>query len=203
MILKTFVVGNMGNNNYLLIDNGEAVLIDCTDIIPELDSVLKEHNAKLKYILLTHAHFDHIAGVVSTLKTHDAKVAIHKDDKENLETTNKFMNMVGLPEIDVPVADIFLTEGDVIKFGNQELKVIHLPGHTSGGVGFLIDNMIFSGDTIFLSSIGRTDLPTGDYETLKNSIRTKIFTLDDNTIIYPGHGAQTSVENEKKYNSFV
>lgn len=203
MILKTFSVGEMGNNNYLLIDNNEAVLIDCSDIIPELDAVLKEHNADLKYILLTHAHFDHISGVTATLKNHNAKVAIHIDDKENLETTNEFMNMVGLPEIDVPKADIFLKDGDTIKFGSKELKVIHLPGHTSGGAGFLIDNSIFAGDTIFLGSVGRTDLPTGDFETLKNSIKSKLFTLDDNTIIYTGHGPQTSVGNEKKYNSFI
>lgn len=203
MILKTFTVGDMGNNNYLLIDNGEAVLIDCTGVIPELESVLNENNAKLKYILLTHAHFDHIGGVVATQKKFGAKVAIHLDDKENLETTNKFMKMVGLPEIDVPTADFYLEEGDTVKFGNEELKVIHLPGHTAGGVGFVIDNMIFSGDTIFLSSVGRTDLPTGDFETLVNSIKTKIFTLDDNTIIYTGHGAQTSVGYEKKYNSFI
>ena len=204
MILKTFVVGDMSNNNYLLIDGNEAVLIDCTGIIPELDAVLKEQNAELKYILLTHAHFDHIGGVVPTLKNHpNTKVAIHIADKENLETTNQFMKMVGLPEIDVPTADIFLNEGDTIKFGNEELKVLHLPGHTVGGAGFVIDNMVFSGDTIFLGSIGRTDLPTGDFETLINSIKTKLFTLDDATIIYTGHGAQTSVGNEKKYNSFI
>lgn len=204
MILKHFVVGDMGNNNYLLIDGNEAVLIDCTGVIPELDSVLKEHNAELKYILLTHSHFDHIGGVVSTLKNNpNAKVAIHIGDKENLESTSEFMAKYGLPPIDVPRADIFLNEGDKIKFGNEELEVIHLPGHTAGGAGFLTGNSIFSGDTIFLASIGRTDLPTGDFETLKNSIKTKLFTLDDNTIIYAGHGAQTSVGNEKKYNSFV
>lgn len=204
MILKTFVVGDMGNNNYLLIDGNEAVLIDCTGFIPELDSVLKEYNAELKYILLTHSHFDHIGGVVSTLKNHpSAKVAIHIGDKENLETTNEFMAKYGLPPIDVPTANIFLNEGDKIKFGNEELEVIHLPGHTAGGAGFLVGNSIFSGDTIFLASVGRTDLPTGDFETLVNSIKTKLFTLDDKTIIYTGHGAQTSVENEKKYNSFV
>lgn len=204
MILKHFVVGDMSNNNYLLIDGNEAVLIDCTAIIPELDSVLKEYGAELKYILLTHAHFDHIGGVVPTLKNHpDAKVAIHIADKEHLERTDEFMKKFGLPAIDVPKADIFLKEGDTIKFGNEELKIIHLPGHTAGGAGFVIDNMVFSGDTIFLGSIGRTDLPTGDFETLINSIKTKLFTLDDSTIIYTGHGAQTSVGNEKKYNSFI
>lgn len=204
MILKPFVVGEMGNNNYLLIDGNEAVLIDCTGVIPELESILKEHNAELKYILLTHSHFDHIGGVVATLKNHpSAKVAIHIGDKENLETTSEFMAKYGLPPIDVPTADIFLNEGDKIKFGEKEIEVLHLPGHTAGGAGFLIEDSVFSGDTIFLASIGRTDLPTGDFETLVNSIKTKLYTLDDKTIIYPGHGAQTSVGNEKKYNSFI
>ena len=203
MILKKFVVGDMGNNNYLLIDNGEAVLIDCTGDIPELDAFLKENNAKLKYILLTHAHFDHIAGVKKLQDKYDVKVYLHEDDKEILESTNDFMKMVGLPEIDVPSVDAYIKEGDKIKFGDVELDVIHLPGHTPGGVGYTVDNMIFSGDTIFLNSVGRTDLPGGDFETLKSSIHNKLFKLDGNTIIHTGHGSETQVDYEKKYNSFI
>lgn len=203
MIIKKFVVGDMGNNNYLLIDGNEAVLIDCTGTIPELDSVLKEYDAKLKYILLTHCHFDHILGVIELQNKYETKVAIHKEEKDNLENTNKFMSAYGMPPIEIPKIDLYFEENDTIKFGESELKVIHLPGHTSGGAGFLIDNNLFAGDTIFLSSIGRTDLPSGDYETLKNSIHNKIFTLDDNIIIHAGHGAETSVGQEKRYNSFV
>ncbi len=200
MYFRKFVVGDMANNNYLLIDNGEAVLIDCTDDIPELDSVLKENNAELKSILLTHAHFDHIAGVKKLQDKYNIKVYLHEDDKHALETTNDFMHAVGLPPIDIPTVNVYLKEGDKIKFGNCELDVLHLPGHTKGGVGYKIDNMIFSGDTVFLGSIGRTDLPEGNHATIIDTVKNKIFTLDEHTIIYTGHGADTTVEYEKKYN---
>lgn len=200
MFLKKFVVGEMGNNNFLIIDNGEAALIDCTGEIPELFAVLKENNAQLKSILLTHAHFDHIGGVKKLQEKTGAKVYLHEGDKEILDGTNTFMSAVGMPEIDIPNIDVWINDGDKIKIGNSELKVIYLPGHTPGGVGYLIDNMIFSGDTVFLNSVGRTDLPGGNFDDLKASVTNKIFTLDENTIIYTGHGSDTSVGYEKKYN---
>ena len=203
MITRKFTVGDMGNNNYLLIDNGEAALIDSTGVIPELDSVLKENNADLKYIFLTHGHFDHIAGIKKLQDRYDLKVYLHEADKDIVDGVNEFMEMVGLPPVDEPRIDVLLKDGDKVKVGNTELEVIPLPGHTPGGVGYKVDNMLFSGDTIFLNSIGRTDLPGGDSATLEKSIREKIFTLDDNTIIYTGHGGDTSVGYEKKYNVVV
>ena len=149
---------------------------------------------------MTHAHFDHIAGVKKLQDKYGCKVYLHESDRDILEGTNSFMHAVGLPEIDIPAIDVWLKSGDKVKVGNQELGVIHLPGHTPGGVGYLIDNTIFSGDTVFLNSVGRTDLPGGDFNELKSSIEEKIFTLDDKTIIYTGHGSETSVEYEKKYN---
>lgn len=203
MIIKKYVVGDMGNNNYLLIDGNDAVLIDCTGDIPELESFVKENGAELKAILLTHAHFDHIAGAKKLQEKAGCKVYLHKDDKEILEGTNEFMAMVGLPEIEIPSIDVYMNDGDKIKVGEVELNVIHLPGHTPGGVGFVFENKVFSGDTLFLNSVGRTDLPGGDFETLRASIQNKLFTLDANTIVYTGHGAETSIDYEKKYNSFI
>ncbi|MCR5265388.1 MAG: MBL fold metallo-hydrolase [Cyanobacteria bacterium RUI128] len=203
MILRKFVVGEMGNNNYLLVDNGEAALVDCTGIIPELDSVLKELKAELKYVFLTHAHFDHIGGIVKLQEKHNCKVYLHEDDKNTLDTTNDFMQAVGMLPMDIPEVDVWLKDGDKVKVGDEEIDVLHFPGHTPGGVGYKTGNMLFAGDTIFMSSVGRTDLPGGDADTLVDTIRNKIFTLDDNTIIYPGHGTDTSVGFEKKYNSFV
>ncbi|MCM1264806.1 MAG: MBL fold metallo-hydrolase [Candidatus Gastranaerophilales bacterium] len=203
MIVKKFVVGDMGNNNYLLIDGNEAALVDCTGDIPELEAFVKENNAELKYILLTHAHFDHIGGVKKLREKTGAKVYLHTEDKEILDMTNEFMNMVGLPEIDVPEIDVYINDGDKIQLGESVLEVIHLPGHTPGGVGYCVNNMVFSGDTIFLSSVGRTDLPGGNFNILKESIKNRLFNLDGSTIIYTGHGAETSVDYEKKYNSFI
>ncbi len=203
MIFKKFTVGEMGNNNYLLVDNGEAALIDVTGTIPELDAVLKENNAQLKYVFLTHAHFDHIMGLKALQDKYQIKVYMHQDDKEILGGTNNFLTAVGMDTIEIPTVDVYLKDGDKVKVGNAELDVIHLPGHTPGGVGYKYEHWLFAGDTIFMNSIGRTDLPGGDHQTLVNSIKERIFTLDDNVIIYTGHGADTSVEYEKKYNSFV
>lgn len=203
MIFKKFTVGEMGNNNYLLVDNGEAALIDVTGTIPELDAVLKENNAQLKYVFLTHAHFDHIMGLKALQDKYQIKVYMHQDEKEILDGTNNFLTAVGMEPIEIPTVDVYLKDGDKVKVGNVELDVIHLPGHTPGGVGYKYEHWLFAGDTIFMNSIGRTDLPGGDHQTLVNSIKERIFTLDDNVIIYTGHGADTSVEYEKKYNSFV
>lgn len=205
MIIKTFVVGDIANNDYLLIDedSNEAILIDCTDYIPELKSTLDSFGAKLKYILLTHGHYDHLLGVIRTQKEFGCKVYMHKDDKVIVDESDDFMKMVGLPTFEHPTFDKYIDENDTFSLGKTEIKVIHLPGHTPGGVGYLIDNMLFSGDTIFLESIGRTDLPGGDSEAIKKSIREKIFSLDDDTIIYVGHGTETTVGYEKKYNEFV
>lgn len=203
MIIKKFVIGEIANNNYLLVENNEAILIDCTDIIPELDATLKEYNAELKSVLLTHGHFDHIKGVKNLQDKYNITVYLHEDDRELLEKTNEFMDMVMMPHINIPHIDIYIKDGDKIKFADKEIDVIHLPGHTQGGVGYKIDNTLFSGDTIFLGTVGRTDLPGGDYEQLKRSIQERIFTLDENIMIYTGHGAETSVGQEKRYNSMV
>lgn len=203
MLVRKFVVGDMANNNYLLTENGEALLIDCTDIIPELEVTLKEYDATLKTILITHGHFDHIKGIKRLQEKYDVKVYMHEADKELVEGTNEFMDMVRMPHIDIPKIDVYLKDNDKIKFADKEIDVIHLPGHTQGGVGYKVDDMIFSGDTIFLGTVGRTDLPGGNYEQLKSSIRERLFTLSDDIVIYTGHGADTTVGQEKKYNSLV
>ena len=205
MIVKQFVEGFIANNNYLLIDeeSKEAALIDCTNPINELRAVLEEYGANLKYILLTHGHFDHIMGVPQLNKEFEAKVYLHKDDKELVDNSDEFMKSVGMQPFEHPHIDKYIDEGEEIYLGKTKIDVIHLPGHTQGGVGYLVDGMLFSGDTIFLESIGRTDLPGGNYEQLVESIKNKIFTLDGDTIIYVGHGTNTTVEHEKKYNEFV
>ena len=203
MIVRKFVIGEIANNNYLLVENNEAVLIDCTDRIPELEATLKEYDAVLKKVLITHGHFDHVKGVKMLQDKYDIQVYMHEGDKKLLEETNDFLGSLGMPKIDIPRIDVYLKDGDKIDLAGKEIEVIYLPGHTQGGVGYKVDNMIFSGDTIFLGSVGRTDLPGGDFEQLKTSIKERLFTLDENIIIYTGHGAETSVGYEKKYNSFV
>lgn len=205
MIVKQFVEGFIANNNYLLIDEDskEAALIDCTDYISELGAVLKEYDAKLKYILLTHGHFDHIMGVPKIKQEFGAKVYLHKDDKELVDNSDEFMISVGMQPFEHPEIDKYIDENEEIYLGKNKIEVIHLPGHTQGGVGYLVDGMLFSGDSIFLESIGRTDLPGGNHKQLIESIKNKIFSLDGDTILYVGHGTNTTVEHEKKYNEFV
>ena len=202
MIIKTFVEPPIENNNYLVIDEAskEAILIDCSsDILENIKPVLKENNAKLKHILLTHGHFDHITGLDIE---HDADVYMHSNDAEWVEQLNQYLPMVGLPPMDVPKIDKFINDGDILKLGEKEIKVIHTPGHTQGGVCFLIDGNLFSGDTIFRESIGRCDLPGGTFDQIIESIQDKIFTLPENIVIYPGHGPKTSVGWEKENNSY-
>lgn len=205
MIVKQFVEGFIANNNYLLIDEDskEAALIDCTDYISELGAVLKEYDAKLKYILLTHGHFDHIMGVPKIKQEFGAKVYLHKDDKELVDNSDEFMISVGMQPFEHPEIDKYIDENEEIYLGKNKIRVIHLPGHTQGGVGYLVDGMLFAGDSIFLESVGRTDLPGGNHKQLIESIKNKIFSLDGDTILYVGHGTNTTVEHEKKYNEFV
>lgn len=205
MIVKQFVEGFIANNNYLLIDEDskEAALIDCTDYISELGAVLKEYDAKLKYILLTHGHFDHIMGVPKIKQEFGAKVYLHKDDKELVDNSDKFMISVGMQPFEHPEIDKYIDENEEIYLGKNKIQVIHLPGHTQGGVGYLVDGMLFAGDSIFLESVGRTDLPGGNHKQLIESIKNKIFSLDGDTILYVGHGTNSTVEHEKKYNEYV
>jgi len=205
MKLTTFVEPPLDNNNYLLVDEDskEAVLFDCSCFDEKIVNFLKAQNAQLKYILLTHAHFDHVLGVEKTVKVTDAKVVLHKEDKNLLENLNAYSFMLGLPEVTVPKVDIYVEDGDIIKLGNNDIKVIHTPGHTLGGVSYLIDKMLFSGDTLFQESVGRTDLEGGSFETLEDSIKNKIYTLSDEVEVFPGHGPKTFVGHEKKYNSYI
>lgn len=201
MILKTFTEPPIENNNYLLIDelSKEAALIDCSAVDNNVKIALDEAGAELKYILLTHGHFDHVAGIRKT----DAKIVMHEDDLRILNQTNIYLPMFGIPEITIPKIDIYIKDGDILKLGENEIKVIHTPGHTPGGVCYLTGEMLFSGDTVFRESVGRCDLEGGDFVQIVDSIKTKVFTLPDNIIIYPGHGRTTDVAWEKLHNQFM
>ena len=202
MIIKTYIEPPIDNNNYLIIDeqSKEAALIDCSSVNDELKRDLAEHDATLKYILLTHGHFDHIAGI---RPNPNVKIVMNKEDLGWLNKANQYLPMFGIPEISIPKVDIFVNDGDIIKLGNLEIKVITTPGHTQGGVCYLVDGKLFSGDTIFRESVGRCDLEGGDFDQIVDSIENKIFTLPPQTLIYPGHGRMTSVEWEKEHNNFM
>ena len=128
---------------------------------------------------------------------------MHKADLDWLNNANQYLPMFGMPEITIPKVDIFVEDGDTIKLGSLEIKVLHTPGHTQGGVCYLVDGNLFSGDTIFREAVGRCDFEGGNFNQIVESIEDKIFTLPPETVIYPGHGKITSVEWEKEHNRFL
>lgn len=205
MILKHWQAGIFGANNYLIINEmrKEALLIDCSEYTDQLEKELNNYNAELKYILLTHGHFDHVMGINETKRKYpNAKVFAHFGDKNLVLGINEFMKKYGMftETLEIPIIDEYVQEGSIS--GNQ-IKIIHTPGHTRGSVCYLIDDNLFSGDTIFLEAVGRTDLDGGNFEDIKTNIENKIFTLDENIKIFPGHGDFTSVKHEKENNRFI
>lgn len=197
--------GPLQANCYLLYDKegGEAVIIDPGYNGKEFIEILNKKNLKLKYIILTHGHGDHIGGVAELLSTFKTELLIHKDDEEML--TDKIKSgtvIIGYPDVNVS-ATVFIKDGDELSLGDEKLIIIHTPGHTKGGVSILTGNKLFVGDTLFFGSVGRTDFPGGSFEELKNSIQNKLFTLSEDVIVYPGHGGATTIKREKNSNPYV
>lgn len=204
MILKHFTAGEYETNNYLVIceETREAALIDAGGNYEKTVSLLKETKAELKYILHTHGHFDHIQGDWEIQKNFDVKIFIHKNDEILAKSLKQQLMIFGMKSAESPKIDGYLEDGQIIEVGNLKLKVIHTPGHTSGGVCFLVDKTLLSGDTLFADNVGRTDLHGGSYEVLGNSIKNKLFTLDEDITVYPGHGPSTTIGHEKQNNPY-
>lgn len=208
MILKTFVTGMLENNNYLLIDeeSKEAVLIDCSEYIEDVANILKEYSAKLKYILVTHGHFDHVLGINKFHEEFPETLIIApQQDKDLIADIGTFVDRFigGIGHIDVPHIDKYISEDDKFYIGDSLIKVISTSGHTKGGVCYSVDGKIFSGDTIFFGSVGRTDLPGGNFEQIRSSVKKVLDMFDDETPIYCGHGAATSIGYEKVHNPVI
>ena len=198
-------VGALQANCYVLFDKegGEAAIIDPGFDGKKFIEILNAKNLKLKYIILTHGHGDHIGGVAGLLSELKTELLIHKDDEEML--TDKILSgtgAIGYPDVHVS-ATVFINDGDELSLGDEKLHIIHTPGHTKGGVSILTGKRLFVGDTLFNGSVGRTDFPGGSFEELKNSIQKKLFTLDEDTIVYPGHGGATTIKKEKYTNPDV
>ena len=179
----------------------EAVVIDPGGDEADILMELAKHKLTVKYILNTHGHFDHVGGNKGMKEATGAEILIHSLDAPMLGGASSMGFGMGVKPS--PPPDRTIKDGDIITFGDITLSVIHTPGHTPGGVSFYGNNMIFVGDTLFAGSVGRTDFPGGNFDTLKKSIQHKLFVLADDVVVYPGHMGPTRIGVEKKYNPFV
>ncbi len=206
MIVKAFESGPLLTIGYLVIDEktGYAVVIDAPkDSSVEIVNEAKKQNCEILCLINTHGHWDHIADNSEIVRLTAAKVAVHHRDKTLVEDPKSVIYELPF-RIEGVKPDILLNDGDVIEAGNLRLKVIHTPGHTLGSICLYEENegVLFSGDTLFAGTIGRTDLPGGSFDEIMKSIKEKLFTLDDDVVVYPGHGPSTTIGKEKQFNPF-
>jgi glyoxylase-like metal-dependent hydrolase (beta-lactamase superfamily II) len=181
----------------------EAVVVDPGDDADRILMALAKSELKVKYLINTHGHFDHVGANKRMKEVTGAQIAIHPGDEPMLLELSRSASMFGLTAENSPPADLVLNDGDSVSFGEITLKVIHTPGHSLGGICLYTEGHLFAGDTLFAGSIGRTDLPGGDYDTLISSIKTKLLGLPEDTMVYTGHGPETSIGNEKRMNPFL
>lgn len=201
MKIQTIVVGDLGVNCYILTDGNEAIVIDPGSDCEKILSVIEKEGASLSKILLTHGHFDHIGAVCDLQEKTDATVWVHKDDEEMLSDDDKNLANTLYGRVKHCKADKNFADGDVIPFGENEIKVYHTPGHSNGGVCLEIGKNLFSGDLLFQGSIGRFDY--GDLHTELKSLKFLMDNFSDETVVYPGHGSSTTIGEEKVYNPYI
>lgn len=207
MIHEILPVGPLQCNCSIFGDENthEAIVIDPGDEIEQIQQILNRHQLRVKAIIITHAHIDHIGGAAKLKKLTGAPVYMNENDIELRDQLDMQAGWIGVappekPEIDVPVRD-----GDTIELNSQPFHVLHTPGHTQGSISLYMpgENKLIAGDTLFRDSIGRTDLPGGDSRQILVSIREKLLPLDDEIVVIPGHGAETTIGREREHNYFL
>lgn len=202
MKIDILPLGHIASNCYMLTTEKAAVIIDPGFISEKTEDFLERNSDKERLIFLTHGHFDHICGAKSLRDKTGVKIAIPVGDNPALSDTHLSMSDK-FHAHQVPFsADILLEDSQIVKVGDLEFKVISTPGHTAGGACYYVDNVLFSGDTLFFESVGRTDFKGADHATLLNSIN-KLLALPDETVVYPGHGRSTTIGHERICNPFL
>lgn len=205
MKVLSISVGAMDVNCYIVYgdESIECAIVDPGDDADKILDLIERTNLRPKYILLTHGHFDHIGAVKEIKEKTGAQIAIHPEDAQHLtDESRNLSSLIGKPSIQLP-PDILVEDGDTLEVGNITLKVIHTPGHTKGGVTYMGENILFTGDTLFEGSVGRTDFPGGNFSHLMKSISEKLMTLDMSMSIYPGHGGKSTLAEEGRFNIFL
>lgn len=207
-MLHTITVGPLEVNCYILWDGAtkDAFVIDPGGDANKIKVLIAKERLKVKYIVLTHGHFDHVGGVV-VLKSSlgGARIAIHRDDVGMMSESHEHGVIFGVKTPVQPSPEVLLEDGQELKAGGLTLKVIHTPGHTGGGVCLYEEKegLLFTGDTLFAGSIGRTDLGAGSHKVIMDSIKNKILTLPDAIKVLPGHGPESTIGRERKTNPFI
>jgi hydroxyacylglutathione hydrolase len=207
MIHETLPVGMLGCNCSVIGDeiSREAIVIDPGDDVSRIVAILERNQLVVKMIVITHAHIDHIGGAEKLRAHTGAPVYMHEADKVLSDRLDMQAAWLGIPTPADPGIDQPAREGDIIRAGSIEAHVLHTPGHTPGSISLYLplESKLIAGDTLFQGSIGRTDLPGGDTAQIGRSIRGKLYTLPEDTIVFPGHGETTSIGEEKRHNPFV
>ena len=205
MKIKRVPAGVYAANCYIIYSETtkDGIIVDPGGDAEAILAFIEREGLKIKDIILTHGHGDHIGGVPELKKALNANVMIHKDDHELLVDGNKNLSSTMVMGPIAIEADRLLNDGDVIEFGDLKAEIIHTPGHTKGGIALKINNSLITGDTLFAGSIGRTDLLGGDYETIIKSIKEKLLILPDEVEVMPGHGGTSTIGREKASNPFL
>jgi len=206
MLFHQLTIGMMDNNCYVVADEGsrEAAIFDAPFDSTPICQFLRENNLELKYIFLTHGHFDHITAVEGILAEFpNAKIVAHQSCDTILADTAMNMTDKYCRKSFTFEANVKVDNGDVLSVGAVEVRAIHTPGHTCDSVCFLVENNLISGDTLFRREVGRCDFPTGNLEQLIRSITDKLYALPPNTIVYPGHGKSSSIADEMTGNPYT
>ena len=189
-------------------ETGEAIIVDPGEEGPKIVAAVRERGYRVKYLLHTHAHLDHIGATAEVKKEVGGDVVLHRDDLFLYDQAHLQAMMMGLPAVtEPPPVDHYLEDEEHFHLGNDHLQALFTPGHTPGSASFLIqtgsEQILFAGDTLFRRSIGRTDLPGGDFDTITKSIKNRLFTLDGDTRVVPGHGPLSTIGEERCENPFV
>lgn len=212
MIHEVVVVGPLQCNCSILGDEGtrEAIVIDPGDEVERILALLKQHNLQAKYIINTHAHFDHVGNCCDLKEATGARIWLHKADQPIYESAPRqaaLFAMYGVKPIRMTGVDQWLRDADGVQVGRIAAQVIHTPGHTPGSLSLHVPgsaaDILFAGDTLFNGSIGRTDLPGGDLHQILTSIKGRLLALDDDTVVWPGHGPKTTIGRERRTNPFL
>lgn len=205
MDIKVLTNGVFGSNTYIVSSNNQCVIIDCGNKPKDIMDVIESKKLNAKYIILSHGHADHIFYANQIKEQTSATLCIHEDELDLYMNpdVNGFKNYGFSDDWTIPRPDKLLKDGDEIQLGNETIRIIHTPGHSPGGICILIADSLFTGDTLFQANVGRTDLYGGSWSTLTDSIKNKIYTLNNNVKVYPGHGMDSTIEFERENNPYV